>query len=113
MALISIEYLPGASAGKRQPSLDGDLVACLLHLFRRFLELQHLLGTLFHGELESSAGLVRLVVRLEVVNLEIDSQAISGGEVAVEARPHFGGTQERIVPCRSAWREHAQADPQE
>ena len=96
MALISIEYLPGVRVRKRQPSLNGDLVASLLHLCRRFLELQHLLGTLFHGVLEGSAGLVRLVVRLEVVNLQVDSQAISRGEVAIEAWPHFGGTQNEL-----------------
>jgi len=57
-AFTSRLYFPGAKVASGKRALDGYLIARLLHLFRGFLELHHLIFALFPVKLNVAAGLV-------------------------------------------------------
>src|SRR4029077_613693 len=68
---------------QRQQPLDGHLLAGLLHGLGRFLELHYLLVALLHRIDEAGAGLVRLLVRLQVVDLHVDAELFVWIELAI------------------------------
>src|SRR5207302_68340 len=84
---------------ERQKTLDGDLLPGLLHVFRGFLELHagNRFVALLHCKLEIRAGLVRGLVRLQVINLQVDAQPVRSSEIALKSRPDFGGAQHKLA----------------
>src|SRR5271168_17784 len=81
---------------KGEQALDGDLIARLFHVPRSFLELHNLLGAALDGKLELGVGLVSFVVGLEIVYLHVNAELIGGGEIAIEARAHFGRAEDKL-----------------
>src|SRR6266481_2900369 len=79
-----------------QEALNRYLVAGLLHLFRSLLELQDLILALLDGVLERRAALVRLVVGLQVINLQVNAKPVGGGGSIIQTRPDLRGTQHEL-----------------
>src|SRR6202521_1630599 len=108
-----IEHVPAKQIGagqfvlgssKVRPRLDGDFTtADRLGIYMQVYNLKpddksHKSSATFQytGVLECRTGFVRLVVRLQVVNLHVNAQPVGSGEITIKTRPDLRGAQHEL-----------------